>query len=90
MNLFNANKRLHDLQYDMEQLKLSVTKIESDFYAQSKHSNGKIPELSSALDAAHDDSDQLRHRVDELETGMLETMANRDILMVSGIVVQSY
>ena len=77
MNLFNANKRLHDLQYDMEQLKLSVTKIESDFDAQSKHLNGKITELSSALDAAHDDSDQLRHRVDELETGMLETMANR-------------
>ena len=31
VNLFNANKRLHDLQSDMEQLKLSVTKIESDF-----------------------------------------------------------
>ena len=53
MNLFNANKRLHDLQSDMEQLKLSVTKIESDFDAQSKHLNGKITELSSALDAAY-------------------------------------
>ena len=76
MNLFNANKHLHDLQFDMEQLKLSMTKIESDFDAQGKHLNGKIAELSSALDAAHD-SDQLRHRVAELETGMLETMANR-------------
>ena len=53
VNLFNANKRLHDLQSDMEQLKLSVTKIESDFDAQSKHLNGKIIELSSALDAAY-------------------------------------
>ena len=76
VNLFNANKHLHDLQFDMEQLKLSMTKIESDFDAQGKHLNGKIAELSSALDAAHD-SDQLRHRVAELETGMLETMANR-------------
>ena len=58
-------------------LKLSVTMIESDFDAQSKHLSGKITELSSALDAAHDDSDQLHHRVAELETGMLETMANR-------------
>ena len=64
----------YDLQFDMEQLKLSVTKIESDFDAQSKHLNGKITELSSALDAAHDDNDHLRHRV---ETGILETMANR-------------
>ena len=53
VNLFNANKRLHDLQSDMEQLKLSMTKIESDFDAQSKHLNGKITELSSALDAAY-------------------------------------
>ena len=53
VNLFNANKRLHDLQSDMEQLKLSVIKIESDFDAQSKHLNGKITELSSALDAAY-------------------------------------
>ena len=75
--MFNANKRFHDLQFDTEQLKLSVTKIERNFDAQSKHLNGKITELLSALDAAHDDSDQLRHRVAELETGMLETMANR-------------
>ena len=61
----------------MEQLKLLVTKIESDFDAQSKHLNDKITELSSYLEAAHDDIDQLHHRVDELETGMLETMANR-------------
>ena len=51
MNLFNANKRLHDLQFDMEQLRLFVA---SDFDAQSKPLNGKIAELSSALDAAHD------------------------------------
>ena len=77
MNLFNANKHLHDLQFDMEQLKLSMTKIESDFDAQGKHLNGKLAELSSTLDAAHNDSDQLCHRIAELETGMLETMANR-------------
>ena len=76
-NLFNANKHLHDLQFDMEQLKLSMTKIESDFDVQSKHLNGKIAQLSSALDVAHNDGDQLRHRVAELETGMLETKANR-------------
>ena len=54
-----------------------MTKIESDCDAHSKHLNGKIIELSSALDAARDDSDQMHHSVAELETGMLETMANR-------------
>ena len=50
---------------------------ENDFDAQSKHLNEKIAELSSALDAAHDDSEQLCHKVAELETGMVETLANR-------------
>ena len=27
VNLFNANKHIHDLQFDMEQLKSSVTRI---------------------------------------------------------------
>ena len=75
--LFNAQKQLHDLQFDMEHLKLSVTKVENDFDAQSKYLNEKIAELSSALDATHDDSEQLRHRVAELETEMVETLANR-------------
>ena len=33
--------------------------------------------MSSALDATHDDCDHLRHRVAELESGMLETMTSR-------------
>ena len=51
MNLFNANKRIYVLQFDMEQLILSVTRIESDFDAQCTHLSGKIAEMSSALDA---------------------------------------
>ena len=53
VNLFSVNKRLRDLQFDIEQLKLSVTTIESNFDSQCKHLNGQIAELSSALDAAH-------------------------------------
>ena len=63
VNLFNGNKCIHDLQFDMKQMKLSVTRIESDFDAQCTHLNGKIAEMSSALDATHDDCDHLRHRV---------------------------
>ena len=68
-----------------------VMNNENDFDAQSKHLNEKIAELSSALDAAHDDSEQLRHRVAELETGMVRHwQTERDILTVLDNVVLSY
>ena len=42
VNLFNANKHIHNLQSDMEQLRLTVIKIKSDFDAQSTCLNSKL------------------------------------------------
>lgn len=68
-NLCDARKCIHYLQSDMEQLRLSVKGIEHDFDAQSTRLDDKLAELLSALDTTHDDCNQLRHRVAELETG---------------------
>ena len=57
----NSNKCIHDLQSDVKQLKLSLTSIESTFDVKTADLNDKLVELSSALESAHGDYDQLRH-----------------------------
>ena len=77
VNFFNANKRIQELQTKMKEVKSTVVKITGDFNAQSTRFNDKVSQLSSALEAAHDDCDQLHHRVADLEEGVLETMTHK-------------
>lgn len=49
VNMFNANKRIQEFQSDVEQLRSTVMKVESNSEAQSARLSDKVANSSSAL-----------------------------------------